>query len=264
MEPTHFSFDLISDLHVNDFEEFTWDGQPTSLYCVVAGDVARDRQQLIDCLKHLAAKYHNVFYIDGNSEHRYYWDDMPRSYLELEQEIMMIPNITYLNNRVAISHGLAIVGINGWWTYDLDPNLDQDQSWQFFLSQYQASEHTGSQLLECAYRDSVYLNATIEKLQLHPEVKRILIVSHTVPSYELVRHDPELVDTYKFNLLGNPELIECLHADKNKKITNWVFGHYHGRVDRAMENIRFCSNPKGRAEDTLNDPYFPLRIDIEL
>ena len=259
-----FSFDLISDLHVGDLEEFSWDGQPTSLYAVVAGDVARDRAQLLDCLRHLGQKYRNVFYIDGNSEHRYYWDDIDRSYTELEQEIMMIPNITYLNNRVAVSHGLAIVGVNGWWTYDLDPKLDQDQSWHFFLDAYDISEQAGASLLECAYRDSVYLSRTIEKLQDHDEVEKILIVSHTVPSYHLIKHDPELVDTHKFNLLGNTELMQCLHADTDKKITNWVFGHYHGKVDCALENIRFCNNPKGRAEDTLNDPYFPLRIDIEL
>ena len=46
----NFSFDLISDLHVETWNEFDWSGQATSPYCVVAGDVARDRSLLIDAL----------------------------------------------------------------------------------------------------------------------------------------------------------------------------------------------------------------------
>ena len=45
-----FAFDLISDLHVETWDFFDWTGQPTSPYCVVAGDVARDRTQVIDVL----------------------------------------------------------------------------------------------------------------------------------------------------------------------------------------------------------------------
>ena len=43
-----FAFDLISDLHVETWDSFDWTGQATSPYCVVAGDVARDRQRLLD------------------------------------------------------------------------------------------------------------------------------------------------------------------------------------------------------------------------
>ena len=38
-----FAFDLISDLHIETWPDFDWTGQATSPYCVVAGDVARDR-----------------------------------------------------------------------------------------------------------------------------------------------------------------------------------------------------------------------------
>jgi hypothetical protein len=67
-----FAFDLISDLHVETWDSFDWTGQATSPYCVVAGDVARDRQLLLaDVLKHLGECYPGgVFYIDGNDEHR--------------------------------------------------------------------------------------------------------------------------------------------------------------------------------------------------
>jgi hypothetical protein len=48
-----FAFDLISDLHVETWDSFNWTGQPTSPYCVVAGDVSRDHVQVAQTLEHL-------------------------------------------------------------------------------------------------------------------------------------------------------------------------------------------------------------------
>ena len=65
----HFAFDLISDLHVETWDSLDWTGQPTSPYCVVAGDVGRDRTQVMETLTHLGNCYAGVFYIDGNLKH---------------------------------------------------------------------------------------------------------------------------------------------------------------------------------------------------
>ena len=43
-----FAFDLISDLHGETWPEFVWTGQATSAYCVVAGDLARDRDIVLN------------------------------------------------------------------------------------------------------------------------------------------------------------------------------------------------------------------------
>ena len=80
----NFSFDLISDLHIETWgSRFDWTGQPTSQYCVVAGDIARDRALVIDALEHLGTVYQGVFYIDGNDEHKDYGGNLSQSYKEL-------------------------------------------------------------------------------------------------------------------------------------------------------------------------------------
>ena len=38
-----FAFDLISDLHVETWDQFDWSHQATSPVCVLAGDIGRDR-----------------------------------------------------------------------------------------------------------------------------------------------------------------------------------------------------------------------------
>ena len=40
-----FAFDLISDIHAETWPDFDWTGKATSAYCVVAGDLARDKQR---------------------------------------------------------------------------------------------------------------------------------------------------------------------------------------------------------------------------
>ena len=85
-----FSFDLISDLHVETWDNFDWTAQATSPYCIVAGDIARDPEILAETLEHLGQCYLNVFYIDGNDEHRWTLDNLGGSYRSLNQEIKNI------------------------------------------------------------------------------------------------------------------------------------------------------------------------------
>lgn len=257
-----FSFDIISDLHVAHDEEFSWEGQPTALYAIVTGDLSKDRETALSVLRELARVYKQVFYIDGNAEHRYNLEDIEASYEELEAELDKIENVVYLHNKVIISNGVAIVGTNGWYDFGFDDSLDILQCLEFVKQTYNISEPAAEELWQRAVHDSHYLVKTIEKLQKHRDVKYIIIATHTVPLYELIGHDPVLTGTYKINLMGNSGMRAVLDADTESKITHWIFGHYHGRVDRAIEEVRFVNNPKGRASDQLNTPYFPKRVEL--
>lgn len=122
------NFDLISDIHRETWQDFDWDGQPTSQYCIVAGDVARDRTLVLDTLKHLSKFYLGVFYVDGNDEHKNYAEDLTTSYNELAELIAPMENVIYLHDNVVVMNGIAILATNGWWSYDFDPSLDLEQS----------------------------------------------------------------------------------------------------------------------------------------
>ena len=59
----NFSFDLISDLHIETWDNFDWTDQATSPYCIVAGDIARDPALVASTLAHLGRCYPGgVFY----------------------------------------------------------------------------------------------------------------------------------------------------------------------------------------------------------
>jgi hypothetical protein len=259
-----FAFDLISDLHIETWPNFDWTGQATAPYCIVAGDVARDRDVLIDALTHLGKCYPGgVFYIDGNEEHKDYYEDLGHSYSDLYQQVSQIKNVAYLQDNVVIVNGVAILGTNGWWTYDFDPHMSVEQSVMHVQEHFHISNSAAVNITGIAYHDAAYLIKSVEKLQKHSEVKAIVLVSHTVPAPWLIAHDTDLVDTWRFNGMGNTHIVKAIDADTENKIKMWCFGHYHRPTDRPLGDIQYISNPKGRGNTPWSQSaFYPRRIEI--
>lgn len=259
-----FSFDLISDLHIESWTEFNWEGQATSPYCVVAGDVAKDPEIIHQTLEHLSQCYQSVFYIDGNEEHRYYLDNLGYSYQLLNHNLQSIDNLVYMQDNVVIINGIAILATNGWWGFDFDTDLDTDQSRMWYCDKNDVPTFVADSITSLALNDTAYMVNSVRKLQTYQDVKSIIIVTHTVPAPWLVNHDIDLVDTWRFNQLGNKHMRLVLEEDTEHKIKTWCFGHYHKSVDRFQDGIRYVNNCRGRGDtDWSQSPYYPKRIAID-
>jgi hypothetical protein len=219
-------------------------------------------------LKHLANCYAAVFYIDGNDEHTYNYHRIGESYQELARSINRLDRVTYLQDNVIVIDGVAILGTNGWWGYDLDENINRDDCKQHMTDWYAKImpdfEINPEEISNMSRRDVAYLINSVRRLQTHNDVKKIVIVTHTVPGAHLIRHDLELANTTKFNHMGN-RLMHLVHTnDTERKISTWCFGHYHGNVDKTIEGIRFVNNCRGRGDSRYRqDAYFPKRIEIK-
>ncbi len=259
-----FAFDLISDLHVDTWDEFDWVGQPTAPYCVVAGDVGRDWEQVAETLEHLGKQYAGVFYIDGNDEHRYYLENLGNSHQGLEQAVTGIKNVVYMHDNVVIINGVAIIATNGWWSYDFDDAIDPAQSQAWFEEYVQISTSAAAAIPGVAYHDAAYIINSVNKLQKQRDVQSIVLVSHTVPAPWIIEHDIDLADTVRFNTMGNQHIQAALKEDTENKIQAWCFGHYHRPVDRDHGGVRYVSNPRGRGNTPWSQsPYYPKRIEIK-
>jgi predicted phosphodiesterase len=257
------NFDLISDIHRETWNYFDWEGQPTSQYCIVAGDIARDRDLVIDTLAQLSKVYLGVFYVDGNDEHKNYAEDLTTSYNELAELISRMENVVYLHDNVVVMNGIAILATNGWWSYDFDPNLDLEQSISWVQHKDKISQSAAIGINATAYRDAGYMSSSVAKLQTYQDVKSIIIVTHTVPTPEIIKHDLELIDSWRFNSMGNSLIQDALKEDCENKIKLWCFGHYHRPVDRVIDGIRYVSNPRGRGDTQYSQSaYYPKRITV--
>lgn len=259
------SFDLISDLHVETWSEpFDWTGMPTSMLAVVAGDISRDRSVVQQTLEHLAHCYKSVLYIDGNDEHRHNLHNLGASYYNLNEQIEKIPNVVYMHNNVAVIDGVAFVAANGWWTYDFDTPEVYDYSKQWFCDHYKETMDTANHIETVAMHDVSYLCNSVNRLQKHQDVKRIVVITHTVPSPILVQHDVELEGSHRLNCLGNSFIQKILSEDTENKITNWLFGHYHGDTDTLIDGIRYVNNCRGRGNTAYcKQVYNPKKIIVK-
>lgn len=225
-------FDIISDLNLKEGELFDWEGKPTSLYCLVAGNVSSDLTTTIRVLHHLSNQYQGVFFIDGTLEalDPYNRDDR----IELiGKYCAKVRNVVYLHNNVVVVDGVAVVGINGWYkNYATNSASDEMQLQSNFLD------------------DFLYLQKTIERLQLHVDVRKIIIMSNCVPSNKL--YFGEDVGVLSSITLDNAETHDTEH-----KISHWVYATHGKIVDTMINDINYVNNPKHD-----RNPYHAKRIDV--
>lgn len=260
-----FAFDLISDLHIETWPDFDWTGKPTSPVCVVAGDVALDHSVVQQTLEHLGQCYAAVFYIDGNEEHKMNWDHVAENYHAIAAFTENIGNVVFMQDNVVITNGVAILATNGWWTWDFDVDIDREQCYHWFRDRYRADIHVPHVINRLAEIDARYLIASVNRLQTHPDVRKIVIVTHTVPDQHLVAHDLSLDGQYHMNVMGNSHMLQVLAADTEHKISHWCFGHYHAKIDTVHRGVRFVNNCRGRGDTIWNQMAFqPLRIDVSI
>ena len=220
------SFDVISDLELTADDTFDWQGKATSLYCIVAGNISNDPKIVILVLNHLSRFYQAIFYIPGYLEFEN-TENVDQRIRELSRYCRKMRNVTILHHHVVIIEGLAILAANGWMNSDsFEDTYNREQ-------------------------DILYLRNSIEKLQKHLDVKKILLVSSSVPAKSLYFGEvPEIVEEF-------PQLKNVLEMDTEKKVSNWIFGTYKKIVDTTIDNVNYLSNPYTKGV------YWAKRVSIE-
>lgn len=213
-------FDVISDLHLLPDDDFNWDGKATSLFCIIAGNLSHDLQTIHKILWHLSKFYQGVFYIGGTLEYSGI-ENIPSRTRDLIKISKSIQNVTYLHHHVVIVDGVAILGATGW--------------------------YENTELME-AESDCIYLSNSIRKIQLHQDVKQVVIVSNAVPNKNFYFGE-QCVDDLPLSL--------CLTNDTEKKVSHWIYGQCDKNTDMTVDQITYINN--AAYEKT---PYWPKRISV--
>lgn len=250
------SLDLISDLNI--VTPLDWTGQPQSLVCALAGNLSSDRPLLHETLDHLGRQYKQVFYIDGPYDHFWEWTDVDRSMYDLQEDVLQINNVTLLHNQVLIMNKIAIICVNGWFSFDFNKDFDMVHMHQWMKEQKMINQmEDAMHLMSLGLNDCAYLERTLQKTSLLNTVDEIVIMSSTVPDVDLIKHDSTLQDTPRMNLMGNKYLKKALEKDVKKKVSTWMFGTYPHAVNEIRDGIRWVSNPK--ADNFVYNPR-PIQV----
>lgn len=226
-------FDIISDLHLSSDDVFDWENKATSLYCLVAGNLSSDLRTIEDLLSILSEYYQGVFYIPGYLEYQGV-EDIDKRTKDLIKISNKVKNLAVLHNHVVILDGVAITGCNGW--------SNANSQHISFRERAKLMHH----------EDLIYLKHSLDKLQRHLDVTKIIVVSNSVPTPRLYfGEEPENIDS-------ELPLDIVLNSDTMRKVTHWVFGNHKKIVDTAINNINYVNNP---CYD--KNPYWAKRIEID-
>ena len=225
-------FDLISDLNLSPEDSFNWEGKATSLYCVIAGNISEDLRTIKQTLSHLSKFYQGIFYTLGSLEY-HNTDDVAKRTDEIHKYCRNIQNLAIMHHHVVVIDGIAVVGANGWYG-----NTVYDESMESLLEVHRNE-------------DILYLKNTLERLQKHLDVKKVVIVSNSVPSIDLYFGEhPDTIDSYL-------NLSIALLADTENKVSHWLYGTYKKVVDTNINDINYINNSSFK-----RNPYWAKRIEI--
>lgn len=226
-------FDVISDLYLSPDDSFNWEGKATSLYCIVAGNISNDLRTIRQTLSHLGRYYQGVFYCMGSLEYEDCIDIDGRT-KEIFKICATLRNTALLHQHVVIIDSIAIVGINGWYGNTQPADL---------ITEAKIETHR--------HEDIAYLKNSIEKLQRHLDVSKILVVSNSVPGPELYfGQEPE-------HAQAQIPIIIALEADTEKKVTHWVFGTYDKNTEVTLHDVNYINNSYYQRK-----PYWSKRIEV--
>lgn len=258
-------FDLVSDLHNNFWPSnarINWEGLGTSLIAVVLGDVNIDSEDTYKTIVDISKYYKYVIFVDGNHEHNNQCGFQEHNQ-KIRQQFNKYHNIQYLNRNAIVIDGVAFVGANGWWSYDyMEPEISKEEAYMYFVSNNIYSEPFLQEVWQTAKDDARVLSEIVMKLTSNPEVKEIVMTTHTAP---LKTFMDLVIEQHPANYArcGSSFLSEILNFDINKKIKTWCFGHVHQNFDQTIGDIRYVCHPRGRLDDSPHNLfYYPKMIEI--
>lgn len=226
-------FDLISDLNLSPDNNFNWENKATSLYCLIAGNISFDIKTVALVLHNLSHHYQGVFFVPGALEFENA-ENYKFRITELQRICKKIQNVVLLYHHVVIIDGVAVLGCTGWYGNEYE-------------SDFEINYKVGK------FDDLIYLKNSLEKLQKHLDVKKIIVITNAVPNEKLYFSEiPELLKIL-------PDLSMIKEGDSENKISHWAYGSYNKLVDTIIDNVNFVCNPFNNT-----NMYYAKRIDIEI
>jgi hypothetical protein len=141
-----------------------------------------------------------------------------------------------MHHHVVVVDGIALIGANGWYGNTISTDLVTDA------------------LIEQNRNDDIiYVKNTVERLQKHLDVKKIIIVSNSVPSIDLYFGE------HPTTILNELNLSIALLADTESKVSHWLYGTYGKIVDTNINGINYINNSYFKRSN-----YWAKRIEITL
>lgn len=245
---------VFSDIHGEAYcnQNFIWNHvKPQARVAVVAGDI--HSKKLESQLNEIASRFNHVVCVLGN--HEFYgrdidWRPDPKK---------LRKNVHLLDRGVWQYYNTVFIGVTLWTDFKNQDFFVMHMADSHINDFYAVSTNNGGtkfspkMAYELHRHDRAYLKMMIEKFRA--EKKRIVVVTHFMPSYDLVdakwKGNP---GTDTLNWYFSAQCDDLMDMDG---ISAWICGHSHDESYRVINGCQFVRNPLGypRERDRNGHPY---------
>jgi hypothetical protein len=257
--------DIVSDLHEDiqggQFVDWSKTKSPDSDLLIIAGDTANDVERAAHSINVASLYYRYVFVTDGNHEH---YSSVPVDYNCGKLHAMLNNNVYFLHpngwqHSIVPEHpNLAIIGCNGWYDFD-HPQYSDVECISAWMDRSNDSRRInfGSDIKQLEVKQkaqdaSRFIAQRVCRLAKNKDVEHIILVTHTVPGYDLLVHKPDDIEWEKLSGAYSNESMSTI-PELDPRIKLWVSGHSHHADDRTIDGIRYLRNPRGYYNGTYDN-----------
>lgn len=256
------NFDLISDLHISYFDEYSFKGiKPQSNVLVVLGDVCEvvRMNAVIQFFEMLSDNWNYIIYVPGN--HEFYFSNIQTTVSRIKDNLDYLSNIIVLDNDVVSIDGIRYIGSTLW--SDMDKNnpivkisCKKDiYDFRCIFKDYNKILNPDD-TLELFNNNVKFIN---DMLSLSDKDEVNVILTHHAPSYKSVSElyigdicNGAFVSSLEDIILDNPS------------IKVWAHGHTHNYVDYNIGECRVIANPYGYRGEVYKKErdYKPVKVEV--
>ena len=235
---------ILSDQHIDFSKNFNYVINRCIPRCdtlVIAGDLCphtEGHEKFIT--EHILPKWKNVIIIPGN--HEFYGDDIDHKYfgsIETIYENQKGNKAYYVNNKIVELNGVYFVCSTLWSHIGYENALHIKTQMNDF---YKITGMT-IDIYNSIYRANVhFMEDAMSKI---PNGKRCVVVTHHIPSYNLVNRrwrEHPTNDAFSSDM-------DIFIMQHESKISHWIHGHSHDYLDETHSGIRFIRNPMGYPQE---------------
>jgi len=240
---------IASDLHleyITDSDVFADLIIPTAPILILAGDIGYPECSIYkEFINYCSKAFESVILIAGNHEY-YSKKSIPEINKLISEIISCYDNVNFLNNNYIIMDNCVILGTTLWSMISKKEMLSVITC----LSDLKKIHSKCNKKLDInAYnkmhiKNYIWLKKTMDDF----EGKKIIVVSHHLPSFELINNK------YKNSKINSAFASKLDHLFAN--VSCWIFGHSHSSCETTKNGCYLISNPHGYSDEE-NKQYNP-------
>jgi len=248
-------FRLLSDIHLEFYQDkknyiinyfFRLSKEIPVDYLILAGDITNFTQRysyFFELISKIKPFYKQIFFVLGN--HEFYEHFNFNKTKEKFKKLCSKLNIILLDNQeYHLEKNYYIYGTTLWSNITTENYALMND--KLFIDYFDIKKD---------YSNNIY---QLEKLKLQNKDtdKLYIIVSHHLPSFELIS------PLYKNQTLKNKAYAsDCSHIFGNH-ILYWCHGHTHQEQETTINNINFLCNPFGYPKENISKKTFLFKKDF--